>query len=333
MISTSIYHGLLGLGYSEDIADKIFKDISNNTPLNKIPELKPEDYEVFACSLSSNIGNPVISPSGHIKMLAAVQPYISGAISKTINLPNNISKDEVKKIIMDSWTMGIKCITLYRDGCKLMQPIEVTKSKEIQSENHGRTKLPKNRIGITHKFSISGLDGYLTINLYPNGKPGEIFIRISKSGSTLQGLISGISILTSLCLQYNIPIEVISDKFVGTKFDPQGLTNNKDIPFAKSILDYVFRYLQKYFPSSIQGKSDISLSVKDLYEMLEHIRIDTKVKEDTSNTHNHTTGEGLQAITSNRFEGELCPNCHNASLVPHGTCSVCTICGETAGCS
>ena len=210
--------------------------------------MKEEHVPVFDCSFKAQNGERSINYMGHIKMMSAAQPFISGAISKTVNLPAEATVDDIKNVFMEGWRLGLKAIAVYRDGSKSIQPLN-TKQEEnnqfIEKVNgYTRIKLPDERPSVTHKFNVGGFESYLTVGFYPDTmKPGETFLIAAKEGSTISGLFNTIATLISVCLQSGVPLKTLVRKFKDVRFDPAGFTNNPDIPMAKSVTDYVFRYL------------------------------------------------------------------------------------------
>ena len=245
------------LGYPSEQIKEITDYLVENDTIEGAPHLKDNDLSVFDCAFKATKGSRSISYLGHLKMMAAAQPFISGAISKTINLPADATVEDVKDVFMQGWKLGLKAIALYRDGCKSIQPLNVSKDKEGKKETaaaldpsietingYTRRKLPDERPAVTHKFSIGGHESYLTVGFYPDTmKPGETFLVAAKEGSTVSGYMDTISTLISVCLQSGVPLKVLVRKFKDVRFEPAGFTENPDIPTAKSVVDYVFRYL------------------------------------------------------------------------------------------
>lgn len=188
---------------------------------------------------------------GHLKMMGAIQPFVSGAISKTVNLPNDVVVEEIYNAFIEAWKLGIKAVAFYRDGSKTIQPLSTAKDKLVEKENgYTRIKLPEERPSVTHKFSVAGHEGYLTVGMYPDTKkPGETFITIAKEGSTVSGLFDVIATLISVSLQSGVPLKMLVKKFKDLRFEPSGATSNNEIPFARSIIDYIFKYLGTKFLS------------------------------------------------------------------------------------
>src|SRR3989344_2356413 len=271
LVNNQVSPALRKLGYSEEQISDINSYLLDKETIEGAPHLKDTDLDVFDCSFKAFNGKRSISYMGHIKMMGAAQPFISGAISKTVNLPNDATKEDIRDAFVQSWKYGLKAVAVYRDGCKSVQPLNTSsedKNKEevaklaksglVEKVNgHTRIKLPDERPSITHKFSIGNHEGYLTVGLYPESKkPGETFITIAKEGSTISGLFDVIATLTSMCLQSGIPLKTLVRKFKDLRFEPSGITSNSEIPFAKSFMDYIFRYLGTRFLSR-EDREDI----------------------------------------------------------------------------
>src|SRR5213079_1274123 len=250
--------GLEKLGYAPDEVDEIVAWIDERNSVVGAPYVKAEHYPVFDCA----VGERAIHYSGHVKMMGAVQPFISGAISKTVNLPESATVDEVAKLFLDSWKLGVKAIAIYRDNCKVAQPL-AAKSDSGQAilapvaaaaplPATRRRRLPEDRTEVGRKFRVGDYEGYIHVGLYEDGTPGDIFVDIAKEGTTLAGLMNSFMISVSLGLQYGVPLEVYVSKFAHMRFEPSGQTNDADIRIAKSIVDYVFRWMGKKFLTADQ---------------------------------------------------------------------------------
>ena len=267
IVNQTVPEALQRLGYDEAQVEGIIKFIDEHDTIEGAPDLSPEHLPIFDCAFRPMNGTRSIHYRGHIKMMAVAQPFISGAISKTVNVPNDATPDDIAETYMEAWKLGIKAVAIYRDGSKRTQPLNT--SKERPAEKAGakaapmedaatpatlappkavRRRLPDERAGVTHKFSIGGHEGYLTVGLYPDtNQPGEIFIRMSKEGSSISGLMDSFATAISLALQYGVPLSTLVDKFIHSRFEPSGFTGNKEIPMAKSVMDYIFRYLALRF--------------------------------------------------------------------------------------
>lgn len=251
LVNNQVGSALAKLGYNESEIREITNYILEKDTIEGAPHLKPEHLPVFDCSFKPANGQRSIHYLGHLKMMGAVQPFVSGAISKTINLPSGATVDEIYNAFVEAWKLGLKAVALYRDGCKTVQPLNTVKDELVERVgSYVRTKLPEERPSVTHKFSVAGHEGYLTVGLYPDSqKPGETFITIAKEGSTVSGLFDVIATLISVSLQSGVPLKTLVRKFKDLRFEPSGATSNNEIPFAKSIIDYIFKYLgAKFLP-------------------------------------------------------------------------------------
>lgn len=254
LVNNQVPLALRRLGYTNHEVEDITKYLVEHDTIEGAPHLKENDLPVFDCAFKAAKGERTISYMGHMKMMAEVQPFASGAISKTINLPSDATREDVKDVFMQGWKLGLKAVALYRDGCKSIQPLNVKKEEEkataiadplLQTANgYTRRKLPEVRPSLTHKFNVAGHKGYLNVGFYPDTmKPGETFITVAKEGSTVSGLLDTIATLISIALQSGVPLKVLVKKFKDMRFEPAGFTENSEIPTAKSIVDYVFRYM------------------------------------------------------------------------------------------
>jgi len=285
--------GLEALGYYIKDASELSKLMEQGENLENIFGISKKHLPVFDCSFAAPSSDRIISWEGHVKMMAAVQLFLSGAISKTVNLPNTATVSDVEQVYMTSWKLGLKSVSVYRDGCKLDQPVTAAapfQTDQLSRLPNNRNRLPDERFAIAHKFSIAGYEGYLHVGLYPNGQPGELFVTMSKQGSTISGLLDAFATSISICLQMGVPIEKLSEKFIGSQFEPKGFTNNKKIRICTSITDYIFRWMSLKF-STIPS-----------------------------------VGVGAQ------MDAPPCSNC-GAIMVRNGSCYKCANCGGTSGCS
>src|SRR5690349_15905006 len=254
IVNGTVPQALRRLGYQEEQIEAIVAHIAENGNVIDAPGLKHEHYEVFDCAM----GERAISPMGHVRMMAAIQPWISGAISKTVNMPENASVEDVEEIYFEAWKLGVKALAIYRDNCKVGQPLSAkTKTPAVEEKAAAapaavekvveyrpvRKRLPKGRPGITTSFTVGGAEGYMTANSYPDDGLGEVFLKMSKQGSTLAGMMDAFSIAVSVGLQYGVPLETYVSKFTNMRFEPAGMTDDPDVRMAQSIVDYIFRRL------------------------------------------------------------------------------------------
>ena len=250
LVNKTVPMALERLGYGVEDIKSICDYIDENEAIEGADRLNPDHLPVFDCAFKPRTGKRHIYYLAHLKMMAAVQPFISGAISKTINMPKESTTEEIAAAYMEGWKLGLKAVAIYRDGSKKLQPVSTKKHKETRAAAEApaqsrpfRRRLPDTRQSITHKFSVAGHEGYLTVGLYEDGQPGELFITMAKEGSTVGGLMDVIGTCTSMALQYGVPLITLVDKFRHARFEPSGMTSNKEIPFAKSLIDYIFCWL------------------------------------------------------------------------------------------
>ncbi len=324
IVNQTVPEALKRLGYSESDITEIVAFIDKNDTIEGAPHLAENHLNVFDCAFKAMKGKRSIHYMGHIRMMAAVQPFISGAISKTVNLPNEASVDEIMEAYIQSWKLGLKAVAIYRDGSKRTQPLSTSindgKKQEAKAKPN-RRRLLDERQAITHKFTVAGHEGYITAGLYEDGTPGEIFVTMAKEGSVISGLMDSFSTSISLALQYGVPLKVLTDKFAHQRFEPSGITNHPQIRFAKSIIDYIFRWLAlKFLPASDKPQVE-------------------EILRSTENSQNSAQKEELNKFekTEKRtFEVQAdAPPCHACGeiMVRNGACYKCLNCGETSGCS
>ncbi|RPH73901.1 MAG: vitamin B12-dependent ribonucleotide reductase, partial [Hyphomicrobiales bacterium] len=259
IVNTTVPSALARLGYPEAQARAIVDHVDAHETIEGAPYLREKDLPVFDCAFKPAKGQRAIHYMGHVRMMGAVQPFISGAISKTVNVPKDATPDDICQAYIESWRLGVKAIAIYRDGSKRMQPLNTSKDakKEAPAAQAApaaahpiRRKLPEERQAITHKFDIQGHEGYITVGLYEDGMPGELFLVMAKEGSTISGFADAFAQAISYALQYGVPLNVLADKFSHMRFEPSGMTKNPQVRFAKSIVDYVFRWLATKFLSA-----------------------------------------------------------------------------------
>jgi ribonucleoside-diphosphate reductase alpha chain len=348
IVNKTVPEALVKLGYSKEEIDGILKYIDEKDTIEGAPHLKKEDLQVFDCAFKAANGARSIHYMGHIHMMAATQPFISGAISKTVNMPNNATVEDVEKVYTEGWRLGLKAIAIYRDGCKRQQPLTTAKEsdpekkkREAQSEvfTPRRHRLPDERRALTHKFSVANHEGYITVGLYDDGKPGEMFITMSKEGSTLSGLMDSFATSVSIGLQYGVPLDVLARKFVHIRFEPSGFTSNPEIRTAKSIVDYIFRWMAlKFLPSEEAQLLGVNVASKEqisnLQTELEDKNVDLHKKDEVEQP-SLFNGKDNQTLTSTFDNSEDAPSCNTCGsiMVRNGTCYKCLNCGSTSGCS
>jgi ribonucleoside-diphosphate reductase alpha chain len=322
IVNNTVPLALKRLGYDKEEVRSIVEHIDEHDTIEGASHLQPEHLPVFDCAFKAAKGSRSIHYLGHLKMLAAVQPFISGAISKTINMPEESSAEEIQQAYIEGWKLGLKAVAIYRDGCKRSQPLS-TRREEGTPEAAGATqpvrhKLPDERRAVTHKFSINGHEGYITVGLYDDGLPGEIFLTMAKEGSTISGLMDAFATAISLALQYGVPLKALVDKFSHMRFEPSGFTKNPEIPIAKSITDYIFRWLASRFLSNDE-KQAVGVVLRDV-----------QPEESAAAARTDTTGVKFTVDV-----GTDAPSCHEcgAIMVRNGSCYKCNNCGSTSGCS
>src|SRR5690349_4529163 len=260
IVNNTVPRALKRLGYDSKEIQEIVEYIDEQETIEGAPALRSDDLPVFDCAFKPARGARSIHPLGHIRMMGAVQPFISGAISKTINVPETAAVEDIEEAYIEAWKLRLKAVAIYRDGCKKTQPLNTAKPTAVKADalpvamtgvagkpEPTRRRLPNDRQAICHKFDIAGHEGYLHVGFFEDGTPGEIFIKMAKEGSTISGLMDTIGVLTSMALQYGVPLGVLVSKFSHVRFEPSGFTKNPDIPMAKSLIDYIFRFLGARF--------------------------------------------------------------------------------------
>jgi len=336
IVNKSLKLALKNLGYDDQETKDIISWVVEKNTIEGAPHFKEEHLSIFDCAAKPTNSNRYISWQGHVKTVAAAQPFISGAISKTFNMPSTATVEDIKNAYLMSWKLGIKAFAVYRDGSKTAQPLSTSKKKEKKEEiSEGsimkpfRRRLPATRPSETHKFSIAGHDGYLTYSMYEDGTPAEIFIRMAKQGSTLSGLLDAFSITVSISLQYGVPLKNLADKFIHSRFEPAGFTDNPDIRIATSIIDYIFRYLAiRFLTEKELSNFGISLS----HNLLNNF----SKKEESSEKDEKEKVLSDEGIINSEPKiktvsaGTVCKKC-GGMMVRTGTCQTCLSCGESSG--
>jgi len=329
IVNGTVPMALRKLGYSEQQIVRIVEYIDEHETIEDAPGLAAQHLPVFDCAFRAVKGTRSIHWMGHVRMMGAVQPFLSGAISKTVNLPEDATVDDIVRAYTEGWRLGLKALAVYRDGSKRTQPLNAGKeeSKSRAEETAARPirhKLPDERQARTHKFSIAGHEGYLTVGLYDDGQPGEIFLRMAKEGSTVSGLMDTIATMTSIALQYGVPLKALVDKFSHTRFEPAGFTNNREIPIAKSVMDYVFRFLGNRFLHEPEIADEQETSPDDAGLPVLEPRVSAVAG-----------GSGLDPIPYrivNQADAPSCSDC-GSIMIRSGACYKCLNCGGTSGCS
>ena len=354
IVNNTVPAALMRLGYLPEQVAQIVDYIDANAKIEGAPGLKPEHLPVFDCSLTPMGGGRSISWRGHLHMMAAAQPFLSGAISKTINMPEESTVDDIMEAYMESWKLGIKAVAIYRDNSKRSQPLSAASKKEEEKQadveaspakaetpapaqqelfdRARRHKLPSERNSITHKFSIGGHEGYLTVGKYEDGAPGEIFIKMAKEGSTLSGIMDAFALSVSIALQYGVPLRALVDKFVNSRFEPSGYTGNPDIRYAKSIVDYIGRWLGAKFISPDYLDRDAAVAEDDASGIAA-----APAAAPTTKTTGMSISKAAETETSTRSRAAIddAPSCSECGMLmtPNGSCYKCSNCGSTSGCS
>ena len=362
IVNNTVPGALFKLGYTHEQTDAIVSYVDATGTIEGAPHIKDEHLAVFDCSFKPAKGTRSIHYMGHLKMMAAAQPFISGAISKTVNLPNAATVDDISEAYIQAWKLGLKAVAVYRDGCKQSQPLSAAGTKTANSTKDDaarnaaalalaeddnldappravRHRLKEERMSVTHKFNIGGHEGYIIVGLYPDGEPGEIFIKMAKEGSTVSGLMDSFALAVSISLQHGVPLKLFCEKFAHTRFEPSGWSSHPEIGYAKSIMDYIFRWLHLRFLSGQQQM---------LFDNLRPRALGTPAPEGigdlngsigsspTTSDQRPATGpvHAADALASMIDMGDA-PSCHlcGSIMVRNGSCYKCMSCGSTSGCS
>ncbi|GIF52879.1 ribonucleoside-diphosphate reductase subunit alpha [Asanoa ferruginea] len=387
IVNQTVPRALRSLGYPEEQVEAIVEHIADHGHVVDAPGLKPEHYAVFDCAM----GERSIAPMGHVRMMAAVQPFISGAISKTVNMPESATVEDVEKIYFEGWKLGLKALAIYRDNCKVGQPLSAAKPNKAKAEapvevekaaektvekvveyRPVRKRLPKKRPSETVSFSVGGAEGYLTASSYPDDGLGEVFLKMSKQGSTLAGVMDAFSVAISIGLQYGVPLETFVGKFTNMRFEPAGMTDDPDIRMAASVMDYIFRRLALDFlpyerraelgiftakerAAQLRAEAEAEAAAVDLTQMASSAPIEAKPAEEKTEATDEkaepakatadipvqiaapsprvgSSTELLEAVIGRSADAPLCFTC-GTKMRPAGSCYVCEGCGSTSGCS
>ncbi|MFT4010327.1 MAG: vitamin B12-dependent ribonucleotide reductase, partial [Nocardioidaceae bacterium] len=364
IVNQTIPRALAKLGYQDEQIEAIVEYIAEHGHVIDAPGLRTEHYEVFDTAM----GARALAPMGHVRMMAACQPFLSGAISKTVNLPETATVEDIEDIYLQSWKLGLKATAVYRDNCKVGQPLADAKAKPASATGTAeatqvveiakpyRKRLPKSRPSRTTSFTVGGAEGYMTSGAYDDGTLGEVFLKLGKQGSTLAGVMDAFSIAVSIGLQYGVPLETYVSKFSNLRFDPAGLTDDADVRMAQSIMDYIFRRLAlDYLP--FESRSALGIySAEERQRAVETGSYDQPVEEEFVSEADSlrsepveeieppaeakteapvtakTSAELLEVITGTAVDSPLCFTC-GTKMRPAGSCYVCEGCGSTSGCS
>ena len=339
--------------------DDIVKFIDDQETIEGAPHLMERDLAVFDCAFKASKGERSIHYMGHIKMMGATQPFISGAISKTVNVPKDASVEDIEQAYLESWRLGAKAVSIYRDGSKRTQPLNTTKAAidakgvivtestadavkaavaaALASRAPARRKLPDERQAITHKFDISGHEGYITVGLFEDGMPGEIFLVMAKEGSTISGFADAFAQAISYALQYGVPLQALVDKFSHVRFEPSGMTKNPDVRFAKSIVDYIFRWMASKFLSQ-EAQYHAGVNNRDeAHEAQAPTAVPTPKAGPATTATVSSTGVIVPQTSQfstikNQEDAPPCTTC-GSIMVRSGACYKCSNCGTTSGCA
>jgi ribonucleoside-diphosphate reductase alpha chain len=365
IVNGTVPAALRKLGYDEEIVEAIVEYVAEHGHVVDAPGLRPEHYPVFDCAM----GERSISWMGHIRMMAAIQPFISGALSKTVNLPESATVEDIEKAYFEGWKLGLKAIAVYRNNCKVGQPLsDINDTKkaaaalaaaglpvEIAEMRPTRKRLPKKRPSQTVSFSVGGAEGYMTAGSYPDDGLGEVFIKMSKQGSTLAGVMDAFSVAISIALQYGVPLEAYVSKFINMRFDPAGMTDDPDVRMAQSVMDYIFRRLAlDFLPVEKRAElgifsaderaaqvaasygtttpADPAAELGDIEALAQSVPVEAPPAPPEPVTTPSGGGAGLDVSAQTAQDAPLCMNC-GIKMRPAGSCYVCESCGSTSGCS
>jgi ribonucleoside-diphosphate reductase alpha chain len=325
IVNGSVPGALRHLGYGDEATAAILAHIDETGTIEGAPGLLEEHLPVFDCAFKPQNGSRTVHWLGHVKMMGAAQPFISGAISKTVNLPEEATVEEIEEAYIEGWKHGLKALAIYRDGSKRAQVLSTSKDQAAETGEHEgrpvRRRLPATRTSLTHKFSIEGHEGYITAGSYEDGTPGEIFITMAKEGSTLSGMLDAFATSISLTLQYGVPLRDMVNKFSHMRFEPSGRTENAEIPVAQSIVDYIFRWLASQFLSE-EEKEEFGVLSPAVKAKLMAQEYDPP----------SSAGNGSSYNNGGQSDAPPCANC-GWIMVRRGTCYCCDNCGTTSGCS
>jgi ribonucleoside-diphosphate reductase alpha chain len=335
MVNQTVPRALRTLGYAPEEVEAIVTHLDATGTIEGAPGLREEHLPVFDCAFRAENGSRSITPLGHIRMMGTVQPFISGAISKTVNLPSDATVEDVMETFVQAWQHGLKAIAIYRDGSKRTQPLSTSAGERPDGRPSGRKasakpepvrrRLPETRDSITHKFCIEGHEGYITVGMYEDGSPGEIFVTMAKEGSAISGMMDAFATSISLTLQYGVPLADLVHKFSHMRFEPAGRTENREIPVAQSVVDYIFRWLASRFLSE-EEKAELGV-------LSEEVRARLAADYGTQGQFRIEVDKGNSGTSRNgESDAPPCMNC-GWIMTRCGSCYRCENCGSTSGCS
>ena len=339
IVNHTVPMALRHLGYTEAQVDAIVVYIDEHETIEGAPQLDPKHLAVFDCAFKPARGSRSIHYMGHIKMIGATQPFISGAISKTINVPTDARVEDIEQAYIDAWRLGTKAVSIYRDGSKRTQPLNTSRTPHTPTTQTPATpqpvrhRLPDERQAITHKFDIAGHEGYITVGLYETGAPGEIFLVMAKEGSTISGFADAFAQAVSYALQYGVPLQVLVDKFSHVRFEPAGITKNPNVRVAKSIVDYIFRWMAtKFLSPEAQYRAGVNVRA-DAQPVGEQLELDSLGTETDGSPEGTSPGDrGAPFAIQNDQDAPPCSTC-GAIMIRNGSCYKCVNCGATSGCT
>jgi ribonucleoside-diphosphate reductase alpha chain len=338
IVNNTVPMALEKLGYAQAQIKDIVDYIDEQETIEGAPHLKDKDLAVFDCAFKPARGVRSIHYMGHIKMIGAVQPFISGAISKTINVPKDATVEQIEQAYIDAWRLGAKAVSIYRDGSKRTQPLNTSKTEPGRASGDAaadpaprRLRLPDERQSITHKFDIAGHEGYITVGLYENGQPGELFLTMAKEGSTISGFADAFAQAISYALQYGVPLQDLVDKFSHVRFEPAGMTKNPEIRFAKSIVDYIFRWMAVKFLSP-EAQFRAGVNVREEVASPEQLVLDVRAAAAETELPAKPPAKSTFAVIQNQEDAPPCSTC-GSIMVRSGACYKCSNCGTTSGCA
>ncbi|MEO7192825.1 MAG: vitamin B12-dependent ribonucleotide reductase [Vicinamibacterales bacterium] len=343
IVNTTVPMALAKLGYTQVQIKEIVDYIDENETIEGAPHLKEKDMPVFDCAFKPARGVRSIHYMGHVRMMGAVQPFISGAISKTVNVPKAATVEEIEQAYIDAWRIGAKAVSIYRDGSKRTQPLNTSRDKQAEAAvpvvtGPMRRRLPDERQSITHKFDIAGHEGYITVGLYEDGQPGELFLTMAKEGSTISGFADAFAQAISYALQYGVPLQDLVDKFSHVRFEPSGMTRNPDVRFAKSIVDYIFRWLaakflsaEAQFRAGVNNRDEVKSPEQLVLDVAATVALPPAVQAVAATVAKPLAASRFAAI-QNQEDAPPCSTC-GSIMVRSGACYKCSNCGTTSGCA